>query len=262
MIERRLLPILLSTVSAFAQPANSNRAPSASEQTAAISAIRDYALHYAERLPDYLCTLETQWRVNTYSIGGDQKSTDLIVSQVGLQNHKETEQMTALNGGPVGAADPDQIQSLMRRRNMPRTFSREEFTTLLERIFDPQTATEFHWERWATRDGRRMYEFSYRVPKAKGYAVEEEKRQTVVAFKGAVFADAETNAVTRIEMQATGIPGDSTYQAMSLDLDYKPVFVAEHEFVLPAGYEMNLKYATGATKVVAEYKDYRRFSAQ
>ncbi len=108
-----------------------------------------------------------------------------------------------------------------------------------------------------------MYVFSYRVPKSKGYAIQDGKRTTVVAFKGLVYADVQTNAVMRIEMQGVDIPlHGSSYQSLSLTLRLLQLIkVAEQEFVLPSDFEFNSRQAERTTEVDAEYRNYRRFGA-
>lgn len=250
-----LLALLSSALPAPAQTENPNRAPSASEQSAALAAIREYALNYTQRLPDYVCT---QVRRQTISPdaqnpnGPQPRRTDVIEAQVGYADHRDMQKITTIDGKPAASADP---------RNLPESFSRGEFGTLQQRIFDPQTATEFRWDRWVTRDKRQMYVFSYRVPKSKGYVIQEGKRTTVVAFKGLIYADAGTKAVMRIEMQGVDFPGSSSYQSLTLKLNYKLIKVAEQEFVLPSDFEFNSRQSGGTTEVDAEYRNYRRFSA-
>ncbi len=243
---------------ALAQAANTPRAPSSSQQSAALAAIREYAAHYLQRLPDYMCTQVTQWNTTTYMIGNDRKRTDVIEAKIGFLDHTETEKITTVNGEPLARVN---------RKDLPATFSRGEFGTLLARIFAPptpaaaRTSTEFRWDRWATQDGRRMYVFSYRVPKARGYGIEENQHSTVVAFKGLVYADFETKAVMRIEMHCIDIPEESSYRSIDLTLNYKLTRVAEREFVLPFDFEMKMEQSIGAAEVTAEYKAYRRFGA-
>jgi len=248
-----LLGLLSWALPAPAQTESSNRALSAAEQSAALAAIREYALNQTRALPDYVCTQVTrQTIVSTGRNGISGQRTSVIEAEIGYTNHRETEKLTAINGKPVARAD---------RENFPARFSQGEFGPLMERIFDPQTSTEFGWDRWITRDKRRMYVFSYRVPKSKGYSIQEGEQTTVVAFKGLIYADAETKAVMRIEMQGMDFPASSSYRALTLTLHYKLTRVAEQDFVLPSDFELNSRQSGGATEARSEYKNYRRFSA-
>jgi hypothetical protein len=245
---------------AFAQPANPNRPPSASEQSAALAAIREYAASYTQRLPDYACTQVTQWKTAAFPVFQHPPRSGQIETQIGFVDHREMEKVATINGKPAARAEP---------KDLPPTSSHGEFGTLLALIFDPQTPTEFHWDRWATRNGRRMYVFSYRLPKTAGYVLQEGQRTTVVPVKGLVYADFETKAVTRIELQCIDIPSESGYLSLELTLNYKLTRVAEWEFMLPSDFKLETRQADASTvgratvdtEVNAQYKDYRRFSA-
>jgi hypothetical protein len=256
LIKYGLVPVLLSA-SAFAQQASS-----VSEQSEALAAIREYALNYTQRLPDYRCTQVTQWKTSAAPLLRDrQERKGVLETEIGFLGHREMEKITTINGKPAEKADP---------RDLPQTSSRGEFGTLLARIFDPRSSTEFRWNDSVTRDGRRSYLLSYRVPQASGYVVQAGKRSTRVAFTGFVYADVETKAVTRIEMQGVDFPVDSEYLSLELTLNYKLNRMkltdgSEGEFVLPSDFKLNSRQWNGATMIDAEinaqYKDYRRFGA-
>ncbi len=110
-----------------------------------------------------------------------------------------------------------------------------------------------------------MYVFSYRLPKLAGYVLQEGKRTTVIPVKGLVYADFETNAVTRIEVQGTDIPETSSYQSLELTLNYKLIRVADREFMLPSDFKLTSRQRDGSSRLDieldAQYKDYRRFTA-
>jgi hypothetical protein len=278
MMRRRFALVLLVvapalTPMALAQSANPNRAPNTPEQFAALAAIREYALGYTQRLPDYACTQVTHW-ATTYTFphaqgptGGVTEAqtpggTGVTEAQIGYLDHREMEKVTTINGKPAARAEA---------KDLPPASSHGEFGSLLALIFDPQTPTEFHWRGRATRNGRRMYVFSYHVPKPAGYVLQEGQRTTVVPAEGLVYADFETKAVTRIEMQCTDIPSDSGYRSLELTLNYKLTSVAGREFMLPSDFKLNSRQRQAAdnifgfgivdTEVKAQFKDYRRFSA-
>lgn len=257
----------------LAQSANPNRAPNTPEQTAALAAIREYALGYTQRLPDHACTQVTHWgttymlprgqgAVQGFTLVQTAGTTGVTEAQIGYLDHREMEKVTTINGKPAARAEA---------KDLPPTSSRGEFGSLLALIFDPQTPTEFQWHGWATRNGRRMYVFSYRVPKPAGYVLQDGQRTTVVPAEGLVYADFETKAVTRIEMQCTGIPSDSRYLSLELTLNYKLTSVAGREFMLPSDFKLNSRQRQADdnifgfkfvdTEVKAQFKDYRRFSS-
>ncbi len=49
-----------------------------------------------------------------------------------------------------------------------------------------------------------------------------------------MYADFETKAVMRIELECIDIPAETLYQSLVLTLNYKLTRVAEQEFVMPS----------------------------
>lgn len=188
------------------------------------------------------------------SFGQMRGGVDVIEEQISFVDNRETRRVVSLNGHPVAADSPDQ------QRGTP---SRGEFGTILEVIFDPQTAANLQWERPTTLDHRRLYVLAYRVPQSKGYTLTESKRKIQVPYRGFVYADAETLGVVRIEMKVlvTDIPKDSEYVNVGLTLGYEPEQVAGQEFILPAHYWLHYQMRNGMATYLAEYTNYRKFSA-
>jgi hypothetical protein len=207
-------------------------------------------------LPDFVYTQITQraFLRNVRSLAPPQN--DAIEEQVTYAGHKESYVVTKLNGKAVDGIAHDQVGGLV---------SSGEFGSLLKNTFDPNAGAEFRWERSATRDGRTVYVFAFHVPEARGYGLAESRRTIRVPYKGLVYADAQTGAVVRIEMECE-IPGDSEYKKLDLTLDYKPAMVAGREFILPFHFYLHSRRALSPLVVsetvnVADYKDYRRFGA-
>jgi hypothetical protein len=262
MPNRRLLQLRLSTFQmlavallaplAAAESAKPDKAPTAAEQAAALATVRDYALNYAKRVPDYICSQATQEKTTTFSVQGDRKELNVIEADVGVLDHQEVGMITKMNG---------QSATIDAPKDLAEAFARGEFAGLLERIFGSQPGAEVRYDRVVTKDGKRQYVFSYRVPKANGYPFQEGKGTVVAAFKGSVFADFDTKAIVRVEVQANEFPGGSIYKTLDLKVNYKLTRVADQEFSAPSDFELNAQLLIGETKLTAEYKDYRLFPA-
>jgi hypothetical protein len=117
--------------------------------------------------------------------------------------------------------------------------------------------------------------FSFEVPRAHGERVFDRAvdREILVAYKGRLYADADTNAVLRVETSSSDFPSDSEFIGIDLAFDYKPTKIGGREFVLPDRFNLqwhrhlpNSLTKVGAlpkeSSVEAEYKSYRAFSAQ
>ncbi len=190
--------------------ASSKAAPSPAEQTAAINAIREYALSYTKSLSNYTATLTI-------------KHTTLprnAVNDPSIQTTVTEEQLTFLDGREIA--------------NPPLGTLQRQVGDLLRIIFEPETAAELRWSRAASVDGHKVDVLSFRVPQSNGYIVSDGGRGTLVPFGGFVFADVQTHAVLRIQMKCTIPPGSNSDQNVELTLDYKGAQVGGREVILPA----------------------------
>jgi len=229
--------------------------PLTAEQAASLNSIREYAINYSQRLPDYTATQVVRREVRPSQNGrftkGLQKRTDTVEEQIGYVDHRELHKVLRVNGRPP--TENEAQQSGM--------YSRGEFGALLDTMFKPETRTVFEWQRIAKLGGRNMLVYAFRVPQLpNGYAIMEGSRTLIVPYKGLVFADAETKVVMRIQMQCTDIPSVSQYRSMSLTVDYKRTQVAGRDFILPSQFVMNLSGLDSDVTMQATYKDYRRFA--
>ena len=193
--------------------------------------MKEYALNYTNSLPNYMCIQTTRRQIepterDTCPYG------DVIQEELSFFDQKESYKVEMSNraiGGEHGAQSTGRRGVVGRIRNHAA------------HIFDPDTGTEFDWDHWATLRGRRMYVFSFRVPKSAGYSMYhgESKREYTSAYKGLIYADRDTKAVMRIKMDCVGIPTDYPIQEVGITLDYAPTKIGDQEFVLPFHFELN-----------------------
>jgi len=251
---QRFATLFSLAVAAIAQDQAAFRANS-TEQAMVLAAIKEYALNYTRSLPNYSCTQVIR-RESTSTFGKPPVTipqTDLIEEELSVVDHKEVRKVTKINGKPASNADPYQLRG---------PSSGGEFGNLLDTLFDPETKTDFRWDRFATLNGRRMYVFAFRVDQPRGLRIEEPKRAIRVAYRGSLYADYQTKAVMRIQLDCINFPVTSAYQAVELTLDYKPTQVAGKEFTLPSHYRMHARTTLGETTNDIDYKSYRRFASE
>lgn len=231
------------------------KSPAPNEVDGILAPIRAYALRYTDDMPNFTCTQTTN-RKTTPPQGpnrllGPPPRIDLIEYQLSISNHRESRKLLALNGVDASKLE-SQIEGLT---------SRGEFGNLLAAIFDPSANTEFRWDRRVTRDGRRNDVFAFRVPQDKGYGLSGTKATIVVPYRGLVFADSETHAVVRIQMNCFDIPPASEYRELDLAVDYKLATVAGRQFMLPAHSRLYTRTPGGEIVTETDYRSYRRFSS-
>ena len=230
--------------------------PSAMEQAAILDTIRQNALNYTKGLPDYLCTQMTRRNVDSTGTGNHWKQTDVIQEQLSFVDHQEKYVVIAVNG---------QIVNNREHRKLGGATSEGEFGTMLYDIFDPESETEFQWERWATWRGRRTHVYSFQVLRERSrydiyYGPTD--RHVISAYKGLVYADAANKTVMRIVMQCVDLPPDFPIQEVSQELRYAMAKIADQEFLLPERSELNSRRENRyLVNNVTTFHLYRKFSA-
>jgi hypothetical protein len=195
--------------------ASSKAAPSPTEQTAVIKAIREYALSYTKSLSDYTGTLTIHHTTRPPNAVNDPSIQTAVID----------EQLTFVDGREI--ADPP-LEILPRQA-----------LDLLRIIFEPETTADLRWSRAASLNGHKVDVLSFRVPQSNGYIVSESGRGMLVPFEGSVYADVQTHAVLRIQMKCTMVPDSSPYHNVDLTLDYKAAQLGGRELILPSHLLLN-----------------------
>jgi len=231
-----------------------------------IEAVRKYALNYVQSLPDYTCTQVTKRVYSRRGLlssgGGPGNLNDTIEEELSFIGGKEHYKVTKVNGfAPAVATSHEQLGGAV---------SEGEFGSLLKHIFDPETGTTFRAAPREKIQGRAMNVIAFSVPQSKGYSVHdgEGNRDLLLAYEGSVWADAETNAVTKITMKCIDIPRETRLTTVELTLEYKATQLSDQKFILPSRVELLWRNSgtigapqeEGTNEV--EFKSYRRFTAE
>jgi hypothetical protein len=227
--------------------------PDSVEQAAVLGAMKEYALNYTARLPNYLCVQTTRRHYDPkdprYRTQGD-----VIQEQLSFYDKKETYTVQMINGQSVHNVSHDQIGGVR---------SSGEFGSMLRNIFDVEHETKFDWDHWGTLRGKPMYVFAYRVEKNYGYSMrdDEAKKEYTSAYTGLIYADKETKEIQRITLKTADIPSDFTVKDVAITLDYKPTSIQGHVYTLPFHYELDSLDIHGKFKGEAEFKLYQVYGA-
>lgn len=228
--------------------------PSAEEQAEVLAALKEYAHNYTNSLPNYMCMQTTRRKIHPI-LSGYVGYGDVVREELAFVDHKESYKVVMINDRAVSNIEHNQLGGAI---------SNGEFGTMLAHIFDPETGATFDWDHWATLRGKRMYVFSFQVPKSAGYSMYhgESKREYTSAYKGLVYADRETKAVMRIKMECVGIPKDYPIKSVGIALDYEPTKIGEETYVLPFHFQLDSNDDKAIIQNEADYKLYRKFGAE
>lgn len=229
-------------------------APDAAQQKEILAAITEKALNYSDTLPNFICLQVTQRYVDRS--GSDHfAATDKIAERLSYFEHKEDYKVISVNDAPVTNRKHEQLGGAT---------SSGEFGTMLREVFDPQSQTEFQWERWGKLRDHIMHVYSFRVRLENSQyhiTAEEVKRTVTVGYHGLIYADRDTRSVMRITMEADDIPADFPIRSASEILDYDTISISGEKFILPLKVEMQMRDGKSAMKNEAAFRLYNKFGA-
>ncbi len=227
-------------------------APPAKHQQEILDKVRQYAMDYDKRLPDFICAQVTR---RYYDPTGLEfwSAADTITAKLTYFQNKEEKKVMMINGKYLDM-DYDKLGGAT---------STGEFGSLLKEVFAPESHATFHWERWATLRGKRMYVFSYRVPRAysKWKLLYERTLEDTPGYGGLVYIDRETDQVMRVTLVAEDIPPSFPIQAATTKLDYDYESISGSPFLLPLRSEMRMRSGKALVKNEVEFRMYRKFGA-
>ncbi|MCP5109288.1 MAG: hypothetical protein GY953_00475, partial [bacterium] len=185
--------------------------PSISEQNRIIEEVRNYAMNYTSRLPDFICTQVTR-RYGDPSGLEFWRKLDTVTAKVSYFDKREDYRIILVNNKPVSLT-MDEVGG---------STSQGEFGTLMLGIFKPETEANFGWLRWGTLRGNRAHVYAYRVRQEKSdWGITYEKTESVVpAYSGLIYVDQDTHEVLRVTLEAQNIPPAFPVQEAETTLDY------------------------------------------
>jgi hypothetical protein len=229
--------------------------PSSEEQARVLEKVREYALNYANNLPDFLCTQVTRRYVDPSGMEfwGSQ---DVYTARVAYLNHQEDYKLVLVNNKMV----VDEKKSI---HSLGGATSSGEFGSLMYGVFEPASDATFGWERWATLRGRRAYVFNYHVDQArsKWHVTYHETQDVVPGYHGLVFVDRDSEVIMRITMVAE-LPPSFPMQEAATTLDYDLSDISGHQYMLPLKAVVRMREAKYLAKNDVEFRLYRKFSAE
>ena len=225
--------------------------PSQQEQARILDEIRENALNYSQNLPNYICSQITKRHVDPTG-NGNWQLEDRVLEHLTYYEQKENYKVITINDKPVTAN--------IAHDKLPGAKSSGEFGSILREIFEPDTQTQFDWDRLTRVGSRVMYVFSFRVTQPRyGILHEDSKQQIHVGYHGLVYADRETKRVMRIQFECDGIPPDFPIQSVSLRLDYDFAEISGKPFLLPAHSELRSREGRFGVWNETDYRLYNKY---
>ncbi|MGO9240828.1 MAG: hypothetical protein ACLQBJ_08455 [Bryobacteraceae bacterium] len=231
-------------------------APALKDQERIIEEAREVALSYTKKLPDFICLQYTR-RLYDRTGSGDFHQYSTIAERLSYFEQHEDYKFISVNG--------DSPVTPKSREMLGGAISSGEFGTMMREIFEPQTATEFHFERWGKWNGHVSYVYGYHVDKENSrWTIDyEHGAQTYrPAYHGLIYIERDAPVVIRLTLEAEGIPATFPIHAAQTSLDYEYQNISGQKFLLPASSEMIMRDSRATSKNEVEFRSYSKYSAE
>ncbi len=233
--------------------------PDSVHQQQILDAMRQYAMTYAQGLPNYICVRVDRRYVDPN--GGDSyRSQGTILAKVTYTGGQEHYKVYSV-GGKIVDSDMGGIGGGGAR-------SSGEFAAMMESIFEPKSNAEFGWEKWAKLRGRVMAVFNYSIDSGhSSYSIDYtagpgDDQRIITAYRGLIYADANTGEIDRITFSAVDIPSSFPVRKADERVDYDLVTIGDQQAVLPLQALLNMSAVPHQTnKNEIEFRNYHKYSA-
>jgi hypothetical protein len=228
--------------------------PPYEEEQKLIGDMTEYALSYAKRLPDFLCTQVTRRYVDP-RFRDSWITMDTVIAKVSYTEGHENYEVKLVNNTLVENKTLESLNGAI---------STGEFGSVMEKIFDPRTKAEFHFDHWGKLRGKLMYVFNYAVEQdLSDYSIEfDRKMRIITAYKGLIYVDKAQHQIHRVTAEAVDIPASFPVRAASSVVDYDIATIGTMDFMLPMRAEVRMKDAEAAIKNNIDFRSYRKFGAE
>jgi hypothetical protein len=231
-------------------------APPSEEQQRVLAEVRDYALNYTKRLPDFICLQLTRRSVDMHFRPGSTGSwtpADRIVEKLSYFDQHEKYETITLNENPMYGKNWEQFGG---------SISRGEFGSLLKDVFEPQTDALFSWDHWGNLRNKLCYVFRYAVLQSHSqYSVEyEHQQQAVPGYHGLVYVDKSSGAILRLTIEPD-MPEGFPIQEIHQQIDYNYVDISGQQFLLPLFSQVQSRAGLQGSRNEIEFRKYQKYSA-
>lgn len=226
--------------------------PSAKEQRRVLDEVREYALGYTKRLPDFMCTQVTRRYIDPDGLEF-WREDDVITARLTYFEQREEYKVLMANNRAMDVP----------YESLGGAVSTGEFGSMMREIFDPATEARFQWERWGKLRGGMTHVFSYQVaqPRSRWRVSYQKTLEVTPGYRGLIYVDRDTLTVVRVTLEAL-LPHSFPLQQVSTVLDYDFAEIAGGRYMLPLKAVMRMRDGRLLAKNDVEFRMYRKFAAE
>jgi len=247
-----LLGLLACAAAAWAQ------APTPEESAATIEMSRKVALAYERSLPDFICTQLVRRYIDIEHLTQrvSWRMLDTLTIKLSYFDQKEDHTLVLVDGKPSRKSYTD----------LGGAISAGEFALMQQQIFDPASQTVFTWKKWNKAGKRQAATYLYRVDVSHSrfmldFLTPTGLTQDIVGYHGTLELDRETGNVLSLTYTADAIPKTCPISLSNTAVTYDFAQVGDKQYLLPASSETEMRSRELWTRNHAQYRDYRKFSA-
>jgi len=227
--------------------------PDSVRQQQILDEIKQYAMTYTDNLPNFICLQVTRRSVD-FDSSDHYRLIDTVNAQLSYTEGKENYKLVSVNNRVVN----------LGMEQLGGAVSVGEFGSLMKGIFDAKSEAEFGWDHWATLRGKRMAVFNYFIDSGhSSYSIEYNREQRIItAYRGLVYADEYTGAISRITFVAVDIPKSFPVNEATEILDYDDVNISGQPYICPLKADLRMRAGREKTKNDIEFRLYRKFGTE
>jgi hypothetical protein len=227
--------------------------PDSVRQQQILDEIKQYAMTYTDNLPNFIC-LQVTRRFVDFNSSDHYRLVDTVNAQLSYTEGKEKYQLVSVNNRVVN----------LGMEQLGGAVSVGEFGSLMKGIFDGKSEAEFAWDHWATLRGKRMAVFNYFIDSGhSSYSIEYNREQRIItAYRGLVYADEYSGAISRITFVAVDIPKSFPVNEATEILDYDDVNISGQPYICPLKADLRMRAGRQKTKNDIEFRLYRKFGTE
>jgi hypothetical protein len=238
--------------------------PNSVQQQQILDAVRQYALSYTNSLPNFICVRVDRRYVDP-SGGDSYRSLGTVLAKVSYNEGQEVYKVYSV-GGKIVDADMGGIGVRGGAR------SSGEYAGMMRSIFEPKSEAEFGWQKWTRLRGRVLAVFNYFIDSGhSSYSISygegrEDDQRIITAYKGLVYADANTGEIDRITFEAVNIPTSFPVRTARELVDYDLINIGDtgdqEKAVLPLRALLNMSTIhDGTSKNEIEFRNYHKYGS-
>lgn len=234
--------------------------PDSVRQQQILGQIKDYALSYTKNLPNFICVEVIRRYVDPFN-ADHYRSLGNVLARVSYNQGQEAYKVYSVNGRIEDT-------SIERAAAGGGAISQGEFGSMMREIFEDKSSATFNWDHWATLRGRRMAVFNYAIGSGRsGYSISYssgpgDEQRIYTAYRGLIYADADTGEITRLTFEAVDIPQSFPVRQATEILDYDLVEINGQQYVTPQAAKLYMTAGREKSKNELEFRNYRKFGTE